>query len=144
MMIIKFVELLQKREINLVVIQEPIDTTNAIGRMMMHVIAAFAQLERDLISERTKAGLQAKRKQGVAIGPPKKLTPEDWVRAVQLRKQGLSCRAITDEINIGKRGKKKLSYSTLQNMRRQLDARELYPYSKKEQPIDEQIDWEET
>lgn len=40
-------------------LNEAIDTSGAIGRLMFHMMGAFAQFERDLISERTKAGLKA-------------------------------------------------------------------------------------
>jgi DNA invertase Pin-like site-specific DNA recombinase len=54
---------------------EVIDTNTAGGRLLYHVAAAFSQFERDLISERTKAGLAAARKRGVRIGRPRKLSP---------------------------------------------------------------------
>lgn len=54
---------------------EHIDTKTAMGRCMYHVRNAFAEWERDLISERTIAGMDAARRRGVHIGRPAKLTP---------------------------------------------------------------------
>jgi len=54
--------------IELVSLTEKIDTTSAMGRMFFHIILAFAQLERDLISERTKAGMAARKANGAKFG----------------------------------------------------------------------------
>lgn len=53
---------------------EAIDTTTAAGRMMMQMIGAFAEFERAMIRERTRAGLAAARKAGRIGGRPPKLT----------------------------------------------------------------------
>ena len=47
---------------------EAIDTTTPAGRMMMQMVAAFAEFERAMLKERTKAGLDAARKKGVLAG----------------------------------------------------------------------------
>lgn len=52
---------------------EAIDTTTAAGRMMMSMLGAFAEFERAMIRERTKAGLEAARAQGRVGGRPRKL-----------------------------------------------------------------------
>ncbi|MBI5920484.1 MAG: recombinase family protein [Betaproteobacteria bacterium] len=52
---------------------ESIDTTTASGRMMMHIVAAFAQFEREMLKERTRAGLEAARREGRNGGRPEKL-----------------------------------------------------------------------
>ena len=55
---------------------EAIDTTTAAGRMMMQMVGAFAEFEREMIKERTKAGLVAARARGRIGGRPSKLTKE--------------------------------------------------------------------
>jgi DNA invertase Pin-like site-specific DNA recombinase len=57
---------------------EKIDTTSAGGKLIFHVIGALAEFERSMIVERTNAGLEAARKRGVKLGPPEKITPEQW------------------------------------------------------------------
>lgn len=52
---------------------ESIDTTNAAGRMMMQMVGAFAEFEREMIRERTKAGLEAARAEGRVGGRRPKL-----------------------------------------------------------------------
>lgn len=61
-------EQLQNKHADLVSLSEKIDTTSAAGKMVFRVLAAFAEFERDLTSERTKASLQHKRSQGFKTG----------------------------------------------------------------------------
>lgn len=62
--LIKIMEDLQSRDIGFRSLSEAIDTTTAAGKMIFHMLAAFAEFERNLISERTKAGLKAARARG--------------------------------------------------------------------------------
>ncbi len=55
-----------------VVLTQPIDTTTAAGRLFMQILGAFAEFEREMISERTIAGLDRARAQGVKLGRPRK------------------------------------------------------------------------
>lgn len=50
-----------------------LDTTSAFGEVMFHITCAYAQLERSMISERVKAGLDRARRQGKRIGRPRLL-----------------------------------------------------------------------
>src|SRR5438132_8580229 len=54
---------------------EAIDTTTPAGRMMMQMVGAFAEFERAMLRERTKAGLDSARREGRIGGRPPKLTP---------------------------------------------------------------------
>ena len=58
-----------------------IDTTTAQGRVVFNLFASLAEFERDLIRERTKAGLAAARARGRIGGRPKGLTPEAQAKA---------------------------------------------------------------
>jgi DNA invertase Pin-like site-specific DNA recombinase len=55
---------------------ESIDTTTPAGRMMMQMVGSFAEYEREMIRERTQAGLQAARAEGRTGGRPPKLTKQ--------------------------------------------------------------------
>ncbi len=68
--LIDSVATLNKRRINLVSLEEKIDTSSATGELVFHVFAAIAQFERRLISERTRDGLKSARKQGRTLGRP--------------------------------------------------------------------------
>lgn len=57
-------ESFKKQGVQFVSLQENIDTTNAMGELVFHLFASIAQFERQLISERTKAGIKAARARG--------------------------------------------------------------------------------
>src|SRR5215210_3547800 len=74
--LIETVRQLQERDIGFRSLQEQIDTTTSGGKLVFHVFGALAEFERDLIRERTHAGLQAARARGRLFGRPKVLTPQ--------------------------------------------------------------------
>lgn len=88
--LIGLVQSLQERGVGLRVLTGEIDTTTAHGRFFLGVCAAFAELERDLIQERTKEGMQAARVRGVKLGRPQALTPQKLEAARELLKAGMS------------------------------------------------------
>lgn len=63
---------------------EPIDTTTGAGRMMMHLLGAFAEFERGLIRERTMAGQRAAKERGIHCGRKRELNPEAEKQIVEL------------------------------------------------------------
>jgi DNA invertase Pin-like site-specific DNA recombinase len=67
---------------------EHIDTETATGRAMWQMIGVLAELERSLITERTRAGVTAARQRGVPFGPKPKLTAQQITHARALRAQG--------------------------------------------------------
>lgn len=67
---------LEQRGIEFVSLTEQIDTATAMGRFVYQMRNAFAELERAIISERTRAGMAAARERGVTLGRPRKLTDE--------------------------------------------------------------------
>ena len=71
-----------------------VDTTTPAGEMMVNVVAVFAQFERRLISERTKAALAQKVAQGFKLGRPVEMSEEVRARIVAERKDGATCSAI--------------------------------------------------
>ncbi len=68
---------LDRLGVGLVSLRENIDTTNATGRLIFHVFASLAQFERELIQERTKAGVEAARARGRKGGRPQKLNDRE-------------------------------------------------------------------
>jgi len=66
---------LGKRGISFRSLHDPIDMTNASGRLVLHVLAALAEFERSLLVERTQAGLAAAKARGKKLGPQFKLRP---------------------------------------------------------------------
>ena len=68
---------LQERGVGFRSLQEQIDTTTSGGKLIFHVFGALAEFERDLIRERTHAGLAAARARGRLFGRPKVLSPQE-------------------------------------------------------------------
>lgn len=75
--LIELVNELEKKGCGLVSLKESIDTTTPAGRLVFHIFASLAQFERELIQERTKAGIQSARERGKVGGRPSKLTLAD-------------------------------------------------------------------
>jgi DNA invertase Pin-like site-specific DNA recombinase len=82
--LIALAEGLDKRGVGLKSLKEALDTTSSGGRLIFHMFAALAEFERDLVRERTQAGLTAARARGRLGGRPKRLTPEKRRLVVQL------------------------------------------------------------
>ncbi len=80
--------------------QENIDTASPLGSAIFTIISAVAQLERDIIAERVKAGLRRARENGKKLGRPKVSVDMDQVKA--LHSQGYSTRAIAEELGLTK------------------------------------------
>ncbi|PSH62169.1 recombinase family protein [Phyllobacterium sophorae] len=83
-------------------ITENIDTTTSGGRLVFHFFGALAQFERDLIRERTRAGLQAAGERGRRGGRRAVVTPEKLEEARQLLATGLNVREAAARVKIGK------------------------------------------
>jgi DNA invertase Pin-like site-specific DNA recombinase len=77
----------------------PVDTTTPQGAAMAQVLAVFAELERRLIGERTKAALAVRRSQGVRLGRPPTLSADVVRRIVTARKAGKTWSAIGRELD---------------------------------------------
>jgi DNA invertase Pin-like site-specific DNA recombinase len=75
---------LEGREVGFRVLTGEIDTTTAAGRLVFHIFAALAEFERELIRERTRAGLDAARARGRKGGRPSKMTPSKLRMAMAL------------------------------------------------------------
>src|SRR5882757_6914007 len=82
--LIETVENLRVRGIGFRSLTEALDTTTAQGRLVFHMFGALAEFERNLIRERTQAGLSAARARGRKGGRPKTLDPTKRKLAVQL------------------------------------------------------------
>lgn len=83
-------EQFERDGIGLVSLTEQIDTSTAMGRFVYTMLAALAAMERDLLIERTRAGLEAARAQGRYGGRPAKLTTEQKRHATLLRNGGVA------------------------------------------------------
>lgn len=74
--LINLINIFQDKKVGFRSITENIDTTTPTGKLMFHIAGAFAEFERNIIRERTKAGLESARARGKKGGRPKKITEE--------------------------------------------------------------------
>ncbi|WP_291728763.1 recombinase family protein [Leisingera sp. F5] len=84
--------------VRLVSLTENFDLGTPMGKGMFHIMAALAQMERDLIRERTMAGLKAAKERGEAHGRPQTMTPERVDKARELVLAGKSPMQILHEL----------------------------------------------
>lgn len=85
--LIELISELETRKIGFQSLQESLDTTTPGGKLVFHIFGALAEFERNLIRDRTKAGLEAARARGRNGGRPKKLTSQQRAVAVDLYNQ---------------------------------------------------------
>jgi DNA invertase Pin-like site-specific DNA recombinase len=85
--LIDFLADLDRRQVGFRSLTESIDTTSPGGRLVFHVFAALAEFERELIRERTNAGLAAARARGRRGGRPSRLTADQVKTARRLYDQ---------------------------------------------------------
>jgi DNA invertase Pin-like site-specific DNA recombinase len=74
------------------------DEANPMARFLLHIMAAFAELERELIRERVTAGVRAARAKGTQLGRPRRVFRRD--EALRLRQSGMSWRQIAAELEV--------------------------------------------
>lgn len=91
--------------------KESLDFTTASGRLLFHLLASFAEFERELIRERVKAGVANARNKGKRLGRPPKIEVE---KISQLRRQGMSYGAIGKALGVSKAGVHKSLLNSIQ------------------------------
>lgn len=88
------------------------DLTSPAGKMTMAVIAAVAEFERDLLVERTQAGLARARAQGKKLGRPTSLNPEQLSAIRKRRAQGESLGVLASEFGVSRSAIQRAGQST--------------------------------
>lgn len=104
--LVELAGVLLAQEVGLKSLNDPLDTTTSQGRLVFNLFASLAEFERDLIRERTQAGLRAARARGRLGGRPKGLPPEAEKTACAAetlyRERRLSVREIAAQLGIAK------------------------------------------
>ena len=86
--LIELIEKLRNEGAGFESLSDGINTASAGGKLVFHIMGALAEFERSLISERSKAGMQAARRRGKHLGRPHKLSREQINHAVQMIREG--------------------------------------------------------
>ena len=101
--LIDWVNHLEEEGIGFKSLQESIDTTTSSGKLVFHIFAALAEFERNLIRERTNAGLAAARARGKLGGRKKSLNAKERRRAVETyQRKNHTVQQICEMMNITK------------------------------------------
>ena len=104
--LVELVAYLNENNVGLQSINDPVDTTTPQGRLIFNIFASLAEFERDVISERTKAGLEAARAKGKKGGRPKGLSKEAEKTAIAAKvlhqQKELSITEICQKLSISK------------------------------------------
>ena len=78
--LLNILETLEKRGVTIKSLTEPIDTDNYLGRFLLQILGAVAELERNLIRERSIAGQRAARARGAKVGRPGTIPDADVIK----------------------------------------------------------------
>lgn len=98
----KIGELLNRKKVELKVIDQAIDTRTSEGRLMFGLLGAFAQFENDIRAERQNDGIAKAKEKGVAFGRKRALTDEQCRRIRVLREdEGFSVAQLAERFSVG-------------------------------------------
>lgn len=98
--LIDFIKNLESKKIQFRSLTDSIDTTTPSGRFFFHTMAALAQMERELIIERTKAGLKAAKERGRIGGRKRRMTSSKLESAKKLLEQGIPPKDVAHDLGI--------------------------------------------
>jgi len=93
---------LERKQVNLQVIDQNIDTSDATGRLLFNMLGAIAQFETEIRAERQMDGILKAKAQGVKFGRRKSLTPEQIAELQHRRKQGTLIRTLMKDYHLSK------------------------------------------
>ena len=98
--LIELTETLKTKGVHFLSITDGIDTSTPAGRFFFHVMASLSQMERELLIERTKAGLEAARKRGRTGGRKRLMTPSKVEAAKKLISDGMPPRDVAKNLGV--------------------------------------------
>ena len=97
------IKALAKRQIEVIVLQlGKLDLTSPAGKLMLNMLAAVAEMERDLLIERTQSGLARAKSEGKMLGRPPKTTEKQRTEIKDLKKDGASVSALSRTYGISR------------------------------------------
>lgn len=99
--LLELIDNLKERGINLQIITLGVDTSTAAGRLFFTMMAGLAEMERELIRERTNAGLKSARSRG-RLGGRKKVNPDILSRAYMMYEANMTVEDITKTLKISR------------------------------------------
>jgi DNA invertase Pin-like site-specific DNA recombinase len=98
--VLTLLEALEKRGVNFISQREGVDFRTPVGKLVLSILAAVATMEREMLRERTRAGLASAKAKGRVGGRPQTVPSEDLDKALVMVAQGASLRKAGDEFGI--------------------------------------------
>lgn len=98
--LIDYTKQLEEQGVNFKSLTDQIDTSTPAGRFFFHVMASLAQMERELIIERTKAGLAAAKREGRTGGRKRKMTDSKLEAAKRLLASGRPPKEVAENLGV--------------------------------------------
>lgn len=93
---------LERKGVDLQVLDQSINTSDATGRLLFNMLGAIAQFETELRAERQKDGIQKAKERGVQFGKRKKLDPEQIAELQKSRQEGVLIKTLMKEYDLSK------------------------------------------
>ncbi len=93
---------LERKQVTLHVLDQNLNTADATGRLLFHMLAAIAQFETELRAERQYEGIQKAKRQGVKFGQAKRLTPLQIAELQARRQQGTLIKTLMHDYHLSK------------------------------------------
>ena len=100
--LVKITDELNKREVELIVLDQKIDTTTPEGKLLFHMLGAVAEFETEIRAERQRDGIAKALAKGTRFGAKAKLTPEQVTEMRAKRETGVLIRLLMAEYSISK------------------------------------------
>ena len=98
----KITDELNKREVELIVLDQQINTSTPEGKLLFHMLGAVAEFETEIRAERQRDGIAKALEKGTRFGAKSKLTPEQLTEMRKKREDGVLIRELMDEYSISK------------------------------------------
>lgn len=102
-MLVDSLALFQELGIDFISFKESIDTTTSMGRLLFHINSAYAEFEREIIGERVRSGIKAKRAKNNGAWGRAKISFNLQDKIKELRKEGVSIRKIAKQLHVSSR-----------------------------------------
>lgn len=99
--LVEFLSDIQSKNVDLYIHNSGLDTTTSTGRMMFQMVSVFSEFERNIISERVRAGLERAKKNGKKLGRRTNVNEGTSAAVRLLRENGMSIKKIARELTIG-------------------------------------------
>jgi DNA invertase Pin-like site-specific DNA recombinase len=98
--LLKRLEELERLGVGFRSLTEAIDTTTAAGRLILHIMGAIAEFERQLVRERTAAGMRSAKSRGIRLGAKPKLSPAQVKQAEAMLRGPHTVREVAEKLSV--------------------------------------------